>query len=148
MTRYRTIVADPPWRHERTGVTFRDPSSGEFESHGTPYAPMTVDAIKALLVKDLAEGDRWHVNGARGGCNLFLWATTRYLYDAHDVARAWKFVPQCVLVWCKPPRGFGMGGTFKNNVEFVGGVCTSRRGRLLLCDGSSWPVESLRGSSS
>jgi N6-adenosine-specific RNA methylase IME4 len=107
-----------------------------------PYAPMTVDQIKALPVHRWAEGDKWHVNGDRGGCNLFLWTTTRYLVAAHEVCQAWRFKPSAVLVWCKPPRGFGMGGTFKSNVEFV---VVGRRGSPPAGTGSSdtrwftWP---------
>jgi N6-adenosine-specific RNA methylase IME4 len=143
--KYRTIVADPPWDHgDGTGLTFREEAT---ITTGLPYGTMTVDEIKALPVKDLAEADRWHVGGARGGCNLFLWATTRYLYDAHDVARAWGFTPTKVLVWCKEPRGFGMGGTFKSNVEFV---VVGRRGSPPRATGSSdtsWFTWSRQGHS-
>ena len=131
-TRYRTIVCDPPWDHsDGTGLTFTD--DGTQDTH-VPYETMSVEQIKALPVAKWAEGDRWHVNGARGGCNLFLWTTTRYLVAAHEVCKAWKFKPVAVLVWCKPPRGFGMGGTFKSNVEFV---VVGRRGSPPRAKGSS-----------
>jgi hypothetical protein len=32
--RYQTIVADPPWHYDRTGLTFHDPDSGD-QSLGT-----------------------------------------------------------------------------------------------------------------
>lgn len=121
--RYRTIVADPPWDHsDGTGLTFS--INGARATH-MPYPPMTVAEIKAVPVAALAEGDKWHVNGARGGCNLFLWTTSRFLEDSFDIAREWRFKPSSVLVWCKPPRGYGMGGTWQNNVEFV---LVARRG--------------------
>jgi N6-adenosine-specific RNA methylase IME4 len=137
--RYRTIVADPPWDHsDGTGLNLHDGGRRTY----MPYRSMSVGEIAALPIAELAEGDRWHVNGARGGCNLFLWTTSRYLYDAHDVARAWHFKPSGVLIWCKEPRGFGMGGTFASNVEFV---LMARRGSPPRATGSSptrwfqWP---------
>lgn len=107
--KYRTIVADPPWEHERTGVTFKDESSGNFISHGLSYETMTVDEIKALPVAE------W----AAPACHLYLWTTSHYVRDAFDVMRSWGFSYTATLVWCKASRGFGMGGTFQNNVEFV-----------------------------
>jgi N6-adenosine-specific RNA methylase IME4 len=138
--RYRTIVADPPWDHsDGTGLNLHGDAT---VTTTLPYQTMTVEEIKALPVARWAEGDKWHVNGDRGGCNLFLWTTARYLVAAHEVCEAWRFKPTAVLVWCKPPRGFGMGGTFKNNVEFV---VVGRRGSPPAALGSSdtrwfqWP---------
>ena len=131
MKKYRTIIVDPPWDHsDGTGVGF----SGGRKVTLPPYKMMTLQGIKKLPVKKLAEADCWHVNGNRGGSNIFLWTTTRYLYDAHDVMRGWGFKPTTILVWCKPARGFGMGGTFKSNVEFV---VVGRRGSPPRATGSS-----------
>lgn len=122
MTRYRTIVADPPWPIGDMPAWFREDRRSQRERElGTnprPYDVMTIEDIAAMPVADLAEADRWHVNGDRGGCRLFLWTITEYLAEAHAVARAWKFEPRAVLVWCKPHRSGGLGGTFKSNVEF------------------------------
>lgn len=140
--KYRTIVADPPWEYDRTGLTFEDGESGRFRSHGLPYRTMSVAEIAALPVAEMAAAD---TRPARSGCTLFLWTTTQYLRAAHDIAEAWKFKPTGVLVWCKPPRGFGMGGTFKNNVEFV---VVGRRGSPPRSKGQSstswfrWPRSS------
>ena len=137
--RYRCIVADPPWE---IGDLPAFGYGKEADATPCPYPTMTLDAIKALPVRDLAEADCWHVNGARGGCNLFLWTTTQFLYDAHDVVRAWGFKPTAVLVWCKPPLPAGLGGTFKTNVEFV---VVGRRGSPPRATGGSptrwfnWP---------
>lgn len=109
---YRTIVVDPPWEHERTGVTFTDKSSGRFRSHGTPYGSMSLAEITALPVRDLSDniGEDAH---------LYLWATHRYLPDAFGIARAWGFHYSTTIVWCKPARGFSLGGTWPTNAEFV-----------------------------
>lgn len=145
--KYRTIVADPPWPIESFPAWFneqrRSVREQELGFNPTPYRTMTVEDIQALPVRDLAEADRWHVNGNRGGCNLFLWATTEFLEVAFDVVRSWAFVPKAVLVWCKPHRPGGLGGTFKANVEFV---IVGRRGSPPRASGSSstrwfeWPV--------
>ena len=68
-------MADPPWDYsEGTGITF-----GDYEAriHRPSYSVMSVEEIKRLPVAGLAEADRWHINGDRGGSSLFLWTTTR-----------------------------------------------------------------------
>lgn len=137
MSRYRTIVADPPWEMPTTGKTTR----GETDTKGVytaasgrqidgtwwgrhrggsvelPYETMTLDAIKALPVADLAED----------GAHLYLWTTNRFLEDAYAVARAWCFRPAQLLTWCKTPMGIGFGGAFTTTTEFV---IFARRGTL------------------
>lgn len=104
MTRYRTIVADPPW------------PIGDFPQWGyngsttpRPYAVMPVDEIAALPVADLATA----------GAHLYLWTISDHLEAAWSVARAWGFEPSAYLVWCKPARPGGLGGKFVNTTEFV-----------------------------
>lgn len=123
MTRYRTIVADPPWEVGR----FIGGFGGNIERRAEvvaergedvelDYPTMTVDEICDLPVRE------WSDKGA----HLYLWTTTQYLVNADLVARAWGFVPTSTLVWCKPRGGFG-GGAFYPNVEFV---LFCRRGSL------------------
>ena len=115
---YATIVADPPWDHsDGTGVRFgrgdhryRNWSPGEDASDTTmPYSVMSLDQIAAMPVGDLAATD----------AHLYLWTTNRYLRASYDVAESWGFSVSSTLVWCKPARGFSMGGTFGSNVEFI-----------------------------
>ena len=110
--KYRTIVADPPW------------PIGDFPKWGwqggvtpRPYPTMTLDEIRALDVESLA-ADQAH---------LYLWTITDHLEESFGVARAWGFEPSATLVWCKPPRPKGLGGTFPANVEFIL-FCTRRIG--------------------
>lgn len=127
MTRYRTIVADPPWDHsDGTGVKLdigygskRRPLPPGEKPHSTapPYAHMTLDAIKALPVAALAEDD----------AHLYLWTTNRYLRDVWVVAEAWGFSGVCVITWCKALRGFLGGGAWQANTEFC---LFARRGNL------------------
>lgn len=105
---YRTIVVDPPWDHsDGTGINV--PSG--VVTH-VPYPVMSVDEIKSLPIKSLSDN-------LDADAHLYLWTTSRYLRDAFDVVRVWGFHCAATLVWCKQPRGFSVGGTYQNNVEFV-----------------------------
>lgn len=130
MTRYRTIVVDPPWPMPATGATTRGETDtkgvytakGGRQVDGTwwgrhrggsvrlPYQTMTLDEIRKLPVHDLV---------APEGAHLYLWTTNRFLEDAYAVARGWGFRPAQLLVWCKPPMGVGFGGYFTTTTEFI-----------------------------
>lgn len=110
-TRYRTIVADPPWPLGDSG-SFSGWNTDGSRHPACPYPTMTLDEIKALPVKSLA-------NNRDGDAHLYLWTTAGFLRATYEVAEAWGFEPLYPLVWCKPPRGKGLGGTFASNVEFV-----------------------------
>ncbi len=123
--RYRTIVADPPWNHsDGTGyvVTIGDRNSRRQRADGgyltaPPYPSMTLEAIKAQPVHEVAEKD----------AHLYLWTTNRYLRDVWDVAEAWGFKGVCILTWCKPWMGALGGGAWQSNTEFC---LFARRGNL------------------
>ena len=106
MKRYRTIVADPPWQMRAGPRSLHDP--GE-PSRALPYPSMTLPEIMALPVADLAHAD----------AHLYLWTINRYVEDAYEVARAWGFLPSTLLVWCKAPKGRGLGGPFSTVTEYV-----------------------------
>lgn len=119
MKRYRTIVADPPWDHsDGTGWDPGDadhrrkpgaPSRGAPRSTGLPYGIMSLEAIRALPVANLAASD----------AHLFLWTTNRYLESSYGIARGWGFEPVKPIVWCKSPNAAFIGGTFGGaSVEF------------------------------
>lgn len=123
--KYRTIVADPPWEYSRTGWNMGDadrrregrPSLGYSQkSTALPYASMSLSAIEALPVSDLAASD----------AHLYLWTTNHYLHDAYHIAQAWGFTPVKPLIWCKEPMGF-MGKPFVSSAEFI---LFCRRGSL------------------
>lgn len=118
--KYRTIVADPPWPMPDSGArTGASPEWIHAVGHNVriPYATMSLEAIEALPVRDLAEST----------CHLYLWTVNRYLEQTYAIARAWGFRPAQVLTWCKTPMGIGMGGTFTSTTEYV---LFCRRGTL------------------
>lgn len=87
MTKYRTIVADPPWPAD-----LRDRRASRPRRLGKqPYATMTLDAIRALPVAEIAEPD----------AHLYLWTTHRMLPESFAVASAWGFKYECVITWVK-----------------------------------------------
>lgn len=132
MTRYRTIVADPPWKVQTGRIKGAErgfvnmPSNAP--SRPLSYPTMTVDEIAALPVREIADT----------AAHLYLWTINKYVEDAYRVARAWGFKPSTLLVWAKPPMGGGgLGGTFKIRTEYL---LFARRGTLGSTDweGSNW----------
>ncbi len=115
--KYRTIVADPPWRTHQPpllgdGTGF--PKAGPNQS--LPYPSMTVKEIEALPVTSLSDEDS----------HLYLWTINRYVEDAYRLVRSWGFHPSTLLVWAKTPMGMGTGGAYALTTEFV---LFARRGR-------------------
>ena len=123
------IVADPPWR-------FKSNSESRPERNAMRhYDCMSLDAIAALPVKDLAADD----------CALFLWITSPFLViGAHlPIMRAWGFKPSGIgFTWLKLNKSAGklfftrdifMGGglTTRKNAEFV---VLGKRGRSVRRD--------------
>lgn len=109
---YRTIVADPPWHYDgfagsigRGGRFAGRDGLASVQVKPLPYQSMTLSAIRALAVADLADASAW----------LFLWTTNRYLPDAFDVAEAWGFTYAQTLVWHKTSNVPPFGGTFSEN---------------------------------
>lgn len=117
---YSTIVADPPWDHSDGFPPFTavwnpmDPARGR---RGLAYSVMSLDAIRALPVADLAAEH----------AHLYLWTTNRYVEAAYGIARAWGFRPSQLLTWCKAPKGIGPGGAFAQTTEHI---VFARRGSL------------------
>lgn len=108
--KYRTIVADPPWRVHQPPVW----KSGS--NRQLPYPTMTVAEIAALPVADMAYDD----------CHLYVWTINRYVEDTYNIVREWGFTPSTLLTWCKSPIGMGVGGAYALTTEFV---VFARRGR-------------------
>lgn len=124
-TRYRAILADPPWHFRaRTALQVGNwTSRRDAEKH---YPVMGIEDIKALPVRDMAAKD----------AHLFLWTTGPCLRQAFDVIEAWGFRYSAVaFTWVKLKRSFdarqlrlvptadadlhvGLGLTTRKNAEF------------------------------
>lgn len=94
-TRYRTIVADPPWQ-----ITMKMGAGGRrARATEVPYSMLSIEDIKALPVGDMAQD----------AAHLYLW-TTRKLFregEAVAVARAWGFEPVGEIIWGLTNAGMG-----------------------------------------
>jgi N6-adenosine-specific RNA methylase IME4 len=112
--KYRTIVADPPWRYKTTLPGF---ASERARRSTVPYATMSVEEVAALPIGDLAEAD----------AHLYLWTTNTHLRFAWGIVERWGFTYSTLLTWCKVPRGAGGFPTFPICTEHV---LFCRRGTL------------------
>lgn len=127
MSRYRTIVADPPWRYgKRMHVKTQNVAHRQDRSFGASaedvYPTMSFAEIAAMPVGDLAEDD----------AHLYLWVTNTKLFDSDDgwtiptILSAWGFTYKTLLTWDKTGP-LGMGYYFRGRTEHV---IFAVRGRL------------------
>jgi N6-adenosine-specific RNA methylase IME4 len=98
ITKYKTIMVDPPWDMEQKNRT-----RGAFRRYGL----MSLAQIKALPVSELA-ADNAH---------CWLWATNASLRHAYEVLEAWGFTPRSILTWIKPR--IGLGQYLRNTTEHL-----------------------------
>jgi N6-adenosine-specific RNA methylase IME4 len=85
---FRAIVIDPPWPIEKI-VLERRP----VESEAMDYATMTLDEIRELPIKRLADPR---------GAHVYLWVTHKFLPTGLELFSAWGIRYECLLTWIKP----------------------------------------------
>lgn len=95
--RFRTVLADPPWSTHQQG----DKGASQH------YRLMTLERIKAMPVKELAEDD----------AHLWLWVTNATLREGYEVAEAWGFTVRSLLTWIK--FRLGLGAHLRNSTEHL-----------------------------
>lgn len=97
MTKFKTIVADPPWPYDNKdgprATAEHRPNSWDTACVGSAprYGSMSMPEMKALRVADFADDQ----------CHLYLWTTNSFMVEAHDLARVWGFKPKTILTWGK-----------------------------------------------
>lgn len=107
--RFRTIMADPPWRFQNsTGKVA--PEHKRLNRYGT----MTLDDIQRLPVPKIS-ADTAH---------LYLWVPNALLPEGLAVMEAWGFSYKSNLVWHKIRKdggsdGRGVGFYFRNVTELI-----------------------------
>ena len=107
--RFKTILADPPWRFQnKTGKVA--PEHRRLNRYGT----MSLDEIKALPVAKIA------VEPA----HLYLWVPNALLPEGLAVLNAWGFHYKSNVVWHKIRKdggsdGRGVGFYFRNVTELI-----------------------------
>ncbi len=107
--RYRTVLADPPWRFEnRTGKVA--PEHKRLSRYGT----MSLEEILRLPVLEIC-ADTAH---------LYLWAPNALLPEGLQVMASWGFKYKTNIVWQKIRKdggsdGRGVGFYFRNTTELL-----------------------------
>jgi N6-adenosine-specific RNA methylase IME4 len=119
MQRFQTILIDPPWKYGKWGKASIAPRGSNYVPNDSvmPYATMTLQEITALPVPSLADDN----------CDLYLWATQKYLPAAFQIIDKWGFRYCQTLTWCKKPKGTGQGGLYCPTTEFL---ILCRRGKM------------------
>ncbi len=107
--RFKTILADPPWRFlNRTGKIA--PEHRRLSRYGT----MTIDEIAALPVSKVSDIP----------AHLYLWVPNALLPEGLQVMKAWGFAYKSNIVWHKLRKdggsdGRGVGFYFRNVSELI-----------------------------
>jgi N6-adenosine-specific RNA methylase IME4 len=107
--RFRTILADPPWRFQNsTGKVA--PEHKRLNRYGT----MALSEIQALPVSEIAHET----------CHLYLWVPNALLPEGLAVMQAWGFNYKSNVVWHKIRKdggsdGRGVGFYFRNVTELL-----------------------------
>lgn len=108
-TKYRTVLADPPWRFiNRTGKVA--PEHRRLARYGT----MSTDEICEMPVQSVTESTS----------HLYLWVPNALLPDGLRVMQAWGFQYKANIVWHKVRKdggsdGRGVGFYFRNVTELL-----------------------------
>jgi N6-adenosine-specific RNA methylase IME4 len=130
MSRYCTLVVDPPWSGFGAGPPCGREGFGDATgaSRPMPYDTMTDGAIASMNISSIANED----------AHLYLWTVNAKIEAAYDIVRAWGFKPSTLLTWAKNPMGGGLGSdAYGLSSEYI---LFARRGRLkpLSRVGRSW----------
>ena len=101
MKKYKTIIADPPWKYEGRGPAstkeHRPNSYGAAPSSEERYGAMTMEELKQLPIKNMSE-DKAH---------LYLWVTNAFIERGWQLCKDWGFEPKTVVTRGKLRRADG-----------------------------------------
>ena len=116
--KYRTIVADPPWPYDSPGGNLTASKMHRPNSYGRS-APDSRGRYGAMSIADLCALSVPSDDDA----HLYLWTTNSFMCEAHEIARAWGFVPKTICTWGKvQPDGkpsMKTGNYFRGATEHV-----------------------------
>jgi N6-adenosine-specific RNA methylase IME4 len=107
--KYKTILADPPWRFQnRTGKIAPE------HKRLARYRTLSLDEIKEMPVEQIAEETS----------HLYLWVPNALLPDGLEVMKDWGFQYKTNLIWEKTRKdggqdGRGVGFYFRNVTEIL-----------------------------
>jgi N6-adenosine-specific RNA methylase IME4 len=88
MTKFGTILADPPWQYKRANANMVAQSNEH-------YTQLSIEDLCELPVREVAADDAY----------LFLWTTKQHVFDTSKVAGAWGFPHySTTFYWTKVDR--------------------------------------------
>jgi len=101
MKKYKTIIADPPWKYKGSGPAsakeHRPNSYGAAPSSEERYGAMTMEELEHLPIKNMIE-DKAH---------LYLWVTNAFIERGWQLCKDWGFEPKTVVTWGKLRKADG-----------------------------------------
>ena len=101
MKKYKTIIADPPWKYKGRGPAsakeHRPNSFGAAPSSEERYGAMTMEELEQLPIKNMIE-DKAH---------LYLWVTNAFIERGWQLCKDWGFEPKTVVTWGKVRKADG-----------------------------------------
>lgn len=106
--RYRTIVADPPWRYRKTSGIETNARGVNKPEAAHWYPAMATEAIAAMPVRQWCDAN----------AHLYLWVTNPMLPVALPILTAWGFDYVTLLTWHKLGP-LGMGYHFRSDTEHI-----------------------------
>lgn len=133
MKKYKTIVIDPPWKYGIWGSgSNKALVQGESNKPAPlPYKYMSIKEIKSLAIYNLADDD----------CELYVWATQKYLPDVFSIIKEWGFKYCQTLTWCKTPMGTGQGGIYCPTTEFLVLARKGKAPKVKRIDSTWWNIK-------
>lgn len=95
MEKYKTIIADPPWKYDGNGPasskTHRPNSFGSSPSSHERYGSMSMQELRNMPIKNMTQ-DKAH---------LYLWVTNAFIERGWQLCKDWGFDPKTVVTWGK-----------------------------------------------
>ena len=143
MTKYRTIVADPPWPYADAGKDGNSALTRTVKRNGSMASGVQTD-YSAMSIGDLCS----LCPPADDDAHLYLWTTNAFLVEAHQIAEAWGFKQKTMLTWTKTHQGDPSRVSMKTGYYFRGATehclfCVRGSLRLQVTDGMPtgylWP---------
>jgi len=107
--KYQVIYVDPPWNMGKFGLgkDMRTPNGYKIgQSIPTPYETMTIEEIKSLPIKSIADDI----------CHLWIWTTNKTLHDTFHIIEKWGFKYLNIITYNKPS---GVGAWFVNTTQHL-----------------------------
>lgn len=95
MKKYKTIIADPPWKYKGRGPAsskeHRPNSYGAAPSSEEKYGSLTMVELSTMPINEISE-EKAH---------LYLWVTNAFVERGWKLCKDWGFEPKTIITWGK-----------------------------------------------